>query len=268
VVTLLLPRLLAGGTLRRAGSVTERNVAALRSMYWFVLLSGCIEPLLYLFSIGVGVGELIGTVTLPGGRVVGYAEFVAPAMLAAAAMAGALNETTFNFFGKMRFMRLYDGMLATPVRPIEIALGELAWAMVRGTAYAVAFVAVMVAMDLTTIQRGLPALAASVLVGFTFGALGMAVSTVIRSWQDFDLIASAQFALLLFSGTFVPAAAYPAWFRWLVEVTPLYRAVDLIRALTLGPVTWLQLLDILYLLTVLAACLTAAAHRMEKLLCK
>ncbi|WP_438872269.1 ABC transporter permease [Paractinoplanes rishiriensis] len=266
---LLLPRLRpADGTLRRAGSVTERNVAALRSMYWFVLLSGCLEPLLYLFSIGVGVGALINTVTLPGGQVVGYAEFVAPAMLAAAAMAGALNETTFNFFGKMKFMRLYDGILATPVRPIEIALGELAWAMVRGTVYAVAFVAVMVAMDLTTVSRAAPALAASVLVGFTFGALGMAISTLIRSWQDFDLIASAQFALLLFSGTFVPATAYPTWFRWLIEATPLYRAVDLTRALTLGSAGWLQLLDVLYLLAVLAASLAVAAHRMEKLLCK
>ncbi|MET0425743.1 MAG: ABC transporter, partial [Actinoplanes sp.] len=147
MVTLVLPRLLSfEGTARRSASVTERNVATLRSAYWVVLVSGFLEPILYLFSIGVGVGGLIGDLTLPGGRVVGYAEFVAPAMLAAAAMTGALSETTFNFFGKMKFMRLYDGILATPVRPIEIALGELAWSMTRGLIYSAAFLLIMSAM--------------------------------------------------------------------------------------------------------------------------
>src|SRR3954469_23174936 len=235
MVTLVLPRLVSfEGTGRRAASVAERNVASLRSAYWVVMISGFLEPVLYLFSIGVGVGALIGDLPLPGGQVVGYAEFVAPAMLAASAMAGALSETTFNFFGKMKFMRLYEGILATPVRPIEIALGELAWAMVRGVIYSAAFLVIMVAMDLTTVRRSLAMFPATILIGFSFGALGMSVSTVIRSWQDFDLIASGQFALFLFSGTFVPATSYPAVLRWLVEVTPLYRAVDLTRGLSTG----------------------------------
>src|ERR1044072_2787892 len=139
MVSLVLPRLVSfEGTGRRAASVTERNINCLRSSYWIVMLSGFLEPVLYLFSIGVGVGALVGDLTLPDGRVVGYAEFVAPAMLASSAMSGALSETTFNFFGKMKFMKLYDGMLATPVRPMEIALGELAWAMVRRSLYAAA----------------------------------------------------------------------------------------------------------------------------------
>lgn len=269
MVTLALPRLLAaGGAARRAASVTERNVAALRTLYWLLMLSGLLEPLLYLFSIGFGVGGLIGDITLPGGRTVGYAEFVAPAMLASAAMSGTLSETTFNFFGKMKFMRLYDGILATPVRPIEIALGELAWAMVRGSLYSAAFLAIMVGMSLTTPARALAMVAAAVLTGFAFGAVGMTISTLMRSWQDFDLIFSAQFALFLFSGTFIPATAYPVWLRWIVEVTPLYRSVDLVRALSLGPVGWLQLLDAAYLLAMLIAGLLVAGRRMEKMLCR
>src|SRR3954449_9546321 len=197
------------GTGRRAASVTERNISCLRSMYWVVMISGFVEPVLYLFSIGIGVGGLIGDLRLPDGRLVGYAEFVAPAMLASAAMTGALSETTFNFFGKMKFMKLYDGMLATPVRPIEIALGELAWAMIRGNIYAAAFLVLMVAMNLTTPGLAVGAFGAAVLVGFAFGGIGMALSTFMRSWQDFDLMASAQFALFLFSGTFVPAQGYP-----------------------------------------------------------
>ncbi|WP_249997432.1 ABC transporter permease [Actinoplanes sp. M2I2] len=269
MVTLVMPRLISfEGTGRRAASVTERNIATLRSAYWVVMISGFLEPVLYLLSIGVGVGALIGDITLPGGEVVGYAEFVAPAMLAASAMTGALSETTFNFFGKMKFVRLYEGILATPVRPIEIALGELAWAMVRGVIYSAAFVVIMTLMGLTTWARAVVMLPATFLVGLAFGALGMAVSTIIRSWQDFDLIAGGQFALFLFSGTFVPPTAYPDVLRWLIEVTPLYRSVDLVRALSTGTLGWLQLVDVLYLLALLAAGLTIAGRRMAKQLCK
>jgi lipooligosaccharide transport system permease protein len=269
VVTLVMPRLLSfEGTGRRSASVTERNLATLRSAYWVVMVSGFLEPVLYLFSIGVGVGALIGDITLPGGEVVRYAAFVAPAMLAASAMTGALSETTFNFFGKMKFVRLYEGILATPVRPIEIALGELAWAMVRGVIYSAAFLVIMALMDLTTPLRALAMFPATILVGFAFGALGMAVSTLIRSWQDFDLIASGQFALFLFSGTFVPPTAYPVVLRWLIEVTPLYRSVDLIRALSTGTAGRTQVLDVAYLLALLAVGLTIAGRRMSRLLCK
>ncbi|BCB84268.1 transport permease protein [Phytohabitans suffuscus] len=233
-----------------------------------MLISGFFEPLLYLLSIGVGVGGLIGDLTLPNGQVVEYAAFVAPAMLAASAMSGALSETTFNFFGKMKFMRLYDGVLATPVRPFEIALGELAWAMVRGSLYSAAFLVVMYALDLTTGLRALAAFPVAVLVGFAFGALGMALSTFMRGWQDFDLVASAQFALFLFSGTFVPAEAYPPVLRWVVEVTPLYRAVELLRGISTGSLGASGWVDVAYLLGAMVIGLVIASRRMAKLLCK
>lgn len=269
MVSLVLPRLVSfEGAPRRSVSVAERNVAALKSAYWVVMISGFFEPLLYLLSIGIGVGSLVGDLTLPGGRVVSYAAFVAPAMLASSAMTGALAETTFNFFGKMKYMKLYDGVLATPVQPFEIALGELGWAMARGSLYSAAFLAVMVAMDLTSVPRALAAFPAAVLIGFAFGALGMTMSTFMRSWQDFDLMGSAQFTLFLFSGTFIPAQAYPAVLRWVVEVTPLYRSVDLVRGITTGGGGWLRLVDVLYLLAVTALGLAVASRRMGKLLYK
>ncbi len=270
MLALVLPRLVSfEGPVRRSASVAERNAAALRSAYWLVLISGFAEPVVYLMSIGVGVGGLIGDLTLPDGSVVGYAVFVAPAMLAAAAMSGALAETTFNFFGKMKYMRLYEGMLATPLRPFEIALGELAWAMARGSLYSAAFLVVMVALDLTSAGRALLAFPAAVLVGFAFGALGMALSTFMRSWQDFDLMGSVQFTLFLFSGTFVPAESYHPALRWLVEVTPLYRAVDLIRGISIGTDEVLGgLIDVGYLLLVTVVGLAIAGRRMTTLLCK
>jgi lipooligosaccharide transport system permease protein len=258
----------ADASAKRAGSVTYRNIAALKSAYWLVVLSGFFEPLLYLLSIGVGVGSLIDDITLPGGEVVSYAAFVAPSMLAASAMSGALSESTFNFFGKMKYIRLYDAVLATPVRPMEIAFGELLWAMARGALYSGAFLAVMVGMHLTTVGWAIAAFPASLLVGFSFGALGMALSTLMRSWQDFDLMGVVQFALFLFSGTFAPVSEYPPVLELIVGVTPLYHAVELIRGLTTGSAPASLLLNAGYLVVMAAVGLAVAGRRMGRLLLK
>lgn len=272
-MSLVLPRL-AGrldglcDTGRRSAAVTARNIGALRAgpMYWLVILSGFFEPLLYLLSIGVGVGALVGDLTLPGGRTITYAAFVAPAMLASSAMSGALSETTFNFFSKIKYMKLYDGVLATPVRPFEIALGELSWAMARGAIYSAGFLAVMVGMGLTSAGWALLAFPAALLVGFAFGGLGMALATFMRSWQDFDLMASVQYALFLFSGTFVPASSYPAVLRVLVELTPLYQSVELVRGITTGSVGWGALGNAAYLVAATAVGLAIAGRRVGRLL--
>jgi lipooligosaccharide transport system permease protein len=270
MVTLLLPRLAARAErrLQRAGAVAGRNLAAARhSSYWWVLFSGFFEPLLYLLSIGVGVGALVGDLRMADGRVVSYAAFVAPAMLAASAMNGALSETTFNFFGKMKWMRLYDAVLATPVAPFEVALGELMWALVRGSLYSVAFLAIMTGMGLTGVGPAIAAYPATLLVSFAFGGLGMALSTYVRSWQDFDYVTVVQFAMFLFSGTFAPAHEYGPAMRVAVEITPLYHGVELLRGLTTGVLGWGMLGHVAYLVGLAAIGLAVAGRRTAKLLC-
>lgn len=254
----------------RVGAVVNRNVGALRSgpSYWLVLVSGFFEPVLYLLSIGVGVGALVGDLALPGGRVVDYAVFVAPAMLAVSAMSGALSETTFNFFFKMKYAKTFDAILATPVRPFEIALGELAWAMVRSCVYTGAFLVVMVALGLTSVGWALAAFPATLLVGLAFGGVGMAVSTLMRGWQDFDLLTTGQFALFLFSGTFSPVQDYPLVVEILVGLTPLYHAVELVRGLALGELGWGLLGNAAYLLVMTVAGLAFSARRIQRTLCQ
>src|SRR5690625_1225251 len=154
MVTMMLTRAIAGDPLspRRAMAVTGRNITALRAggTYWWLVLSGLAEPLLYLFAIGWGVGALVGDMPLPDGRTVPYLTFLAPALLAASAMNGAIAESTMNCFGKMKFAKLYDSVLNTPVTPVEIAFGELGWAMLRGSIYSAAFVVLMTLMGVTT----------------------------------------------------------------------------------------------------------------------
>ncbi|OPG13395.1 ABC transporter permease [Microbispora sp. GKU 823] len=264
VTTLVASRLSPG----RVGAVIGRNVGALRSgpSYWIVLVSGFFEPLLYLLSIGVGVGALVGALTVDG-RTMSYASFVAPAMLAVSAMSGALAETTFNFFFKLKYMKTFEAVLATPVRPIEIAVGELVWSIVRGSLYTAIFLVVMVAMGLVEPGWALAAFPATVLVGLAFGGLGMAVSTLMRGWQDFDLMGTGQFALFLFSGTFSPVRDYPAGVEVLIQLTPLYHAVELVRGLCMGVLGWGLLGHAAYLVVLAGAGIWFASRRLTRVLC-
>jgi lipooligosaccharide transport system permease protein len=256
-------------SVRRSTAVTQRNVTALKSAYWLLVASGFFEPLLYLSSIGYGVGKLISQVPLGGGVTVSYPMFVAPAMLASSAMTGALAESGFNFFAKMKFSKLYDAVLATPVRAMEIAFGELLWAMARSSIYCAAFVAIMVGMHLTTIGWAVLAFFATLLIGFSFGSVGMALSTYMRSWQDFDLFGTVQVALFLFSATFTPLTVYhQAWLRVVIQLSPLYQSVALVRGLTLGRLQPEMYINLAYLIAMAAFGLWLASRRMNRQLLK
>jgi lipooligosaccharide transport system permease protein len=242
----------------------ERNVTALRT-FWPTLLSGFAEPVLYLFSLGVGIGALVGPVRTGAGDV-GYAAFVAPALLAASAMNGAVFDTTGNVFFKLRYARLYDVVLATPLGPRDVAVGEVAWAMLRGSCYSAAFLAVMAAAGLVRSWTALLMLPAAVLVGLAFGGAGLAAATFMRSWQDFDLVQLAVLPMFLFSATFYPVTAYPDALGWVVRATPLYHGVALVRGLALGPAGPGLLLHVGYLVVLGLIGAAVAARRLERML--
>jgi lipooligosaccharide transport system permease protein len=266
MLTPVLTRLsVLGGVYRRSWSVAERNVAAVRS-YWVFFLTGFLEPLLYLLSIGFGLGARIGDMPIGGGVTVPYATFVAPAMLAASIMGGSLAETTIAFYDKWKDMRLYDVVVSTPVRPVEVALGELAWTVARGAVYATGFLLITVAMRITEPTGALLALPASLLVAVMFGGLGLLLTTFFRSFADLYIVNTVQFALFLFAGTFVPVSAYPAFLGWIVRATPLYHAVALVRGLATGHLTAGLLVNLAYVVAVAAVALWFAGRRMNRLL--
>jgi len=232
---------------------------------WKLFLSGFFEPFFYLLSIGIGVGALIATFEF-NGRVIPYAEFVAPGMLAASAMNGALMDSTFNVFFKLKYIKLYDQMLVTPLTTADVARGEIAWGQLRGASYSAMFLVVMAAMGLTHTWWAVLALPAALLIGFAFSAVCMALTTYMKSWQDFDKITLLQLPLFLFSATFFPITAFPEPVRWVVELTPLYRGVVLCRELTTGALSWASAVSVVYLLAMGAAGTALAARRLGRLL--
>jgi lipooligosaccharide transport system permease protein len=251
----------------RAAHIVERN-AILQRRGWPVIVSGFVEPLLYLLAIGFGVGALVGTTVVVSGHALRYAVFVAPAMMASAATNGAIYETSFNFFYKLKYIKLYDAVLATPLGVADIALGEIAWALLRGTLYAFGFIVVMAALGLAISPWTLLALPAAMLIGFSFAAAGTAASTFVRTWQDFNLVLTVLIPMFLFSATFYPIAAYPGPLQVLVQLTPLYHGVDLLRSLTTGIIGPSILFDVVYLVILGALALVIAATRLERLLLK
>ena len=250
---------------RRSLRLVERNLFVYKHG-WLVLLSGFFEPLFYLLSIGFGLGALIGTVPGPGGEPIPYQLFVAPALLASSAMNAAIMESTFNFFFKLNYNKTFTSILSTPLSPGDVATGELTWALIRGGLYAVGFMGVMVVLGLVVSPWVIFAVPAALLVGFAFGAVGMAATSFMKTWQDFDLVQLVILPLFLFSATFYPLETYPEALQVIVQLTPLYQGVDLIRSLTVGAISPILLFHIAYLLVMGFAGLYVVSRRLDKLL--
>jgi lipooligosaccharide transport system permease protein len=252
---------------RRAPRLIERNLYVYRRT-WIILFSGFFEPLFYLLGIGYGVGSLVGTITLPGGQHVTYALFVAPALMASSAMNGGIYESMFNMFFKLKHARLYDAILTTPIGVMDVAFGEILWAVFRGSLYSVGFIVVMVALHLVSSWWAVLALPAATTISFAFAAVGTATSSFMRKWQDFDIAMLVLIPLFLFSATFYPITVYPPAIRAIVELSPLYHGVVLIRALTTGAVSVSLLPHLAYLLAMGLAGLLVASRRLGILLLK
>lgn len=247
--------------------LVERNALTFRRQ-WVAFVTGFVEPVLYLYSLGIGLGALVGTVRTDGGSDVPYAVFVAPAMLATAAMNGAMLDATFNFFFKLRYAKTYDSVLASPMGPRDIAMGEVAWSLVRGGIYSTVFVVIAWAAGLIRSPWALLAVPAAVAIALCFSAVGMYFTTFMRSWVDFDYAALSMQVLFLFSATFFPLAAYPGWAQTLVEATPLYHGVALERALLVGEVGAGLWWHVAYLFALGAVGAFGTARRLDRLLLK
>ena len=153
-------------------SVMRRGLLATKSTNYWVVLSGFFEPVFYLLSMGIGLGALVGTVATSTGAQVSYAAYIAPALLAVSAMNGAVYDSTWNVFFKMQYAKLYEGMLTTSLGPLDVALGEISLALLRGAIYAGGFMIVMQVLGLNLAWTALLALPAVMLIAFGFASLG------------------------------------------------------------------------------------------------
>jgi lipooligosaccharide transport system permease protein len=248
---------------RRPQRMIERSLMVNRHT-WLLIVSGFFEPVFYLLSIRVGFGHLVGDVAYAG-RSIPYAEFVAPALMAASAMNGAVYETTMNVFHKLKHDKLYDTVLATPMMPADVALGEIGWAVMRGVLYSAAFLLTMWALGMTGSPWMVLAVPTCVLISTAFGALGMALTTFMRSWADFEYVAAVTLPLFLFSATFYPLSSYGSW-AWVVQLSPLYHGVAIVRDLNLGRFEPAMLAHVAVLAAIAITGIVVASKRIARML--
>lgn len=249
---------------RRSLHIFERNFMVYRTQ-WLMLVSGFFEPLFYLLSIGIGLNHLVGTLTV-NGRVISYSTFVAPGMLATSAMNGAVIDTIFNTFFRLKISHAYDAILSTPLDVTDVALGEVWWALARATVYAASFIVCMTLLGDAGSAWVVLCWPAAILTSLTFSCLGLAGCTYIRSWQDFDLIALIQLPLFLFSATFFPISLYPHWLGAIVSCSPLYQSAALMRGLALGQFDLIMIFRAGYLLALAGVGLMIGARRFRRIL--
>jgi lipooligosaccharide transport system permease protein len=259
-------RILPPGMYSRRGHIVLERAFRVYRRSWMVIFSGFFEPLFYLFALGTGLHRLVGTVVGPGGHVISYTAFIAPALLASSAMNGAIFDSTINVFFKLKYAKLYDSMLATSLGPVDVAIGEISWALIRGGLYSIGFLLVMVAMGLTASWWAALLLPAALLIALGFAALGMAVTSFMKSIQDLDLVEVAILPLFLFSGTFYSLSVYPPWLRIVVECLPLQHGIALLRALNAGALSWSLVGHAAYFVAMACVGLVVTARRLEKLL--
>lgn len=232
----------------RARNVMERSAFVARRG-WLVFLTGFLEPLFYLLSLGLGLGQLVPPIPLGDGRTVSYAVFMAPAMLASSAMNAAVFEACINLFFKLKWQHTFTAMLATPIDVADVALGEIGWTTFRSALYSAAFLVLMAIGGLLTGWTGLLALPAALLLGLCFAAVGLMAASFMKTIAHMDLALVVVMPMFLFSGTFYPVSSYPVWLQWLVAVfSPLYHGVQLTRGAALGTLGWAHVGHVAYLL--------------------
>lgn len=250
-----------GGNIR---AIIERGLRVTMTNNYLVILSGFFEPVFYLFSMGIGLGAIVGNIDVDGNSIP-YGAYIAPALLAVSAMNGAIYDSTWNVFFKLNFGKLYETMLLTSLGPLDVAVGEITLALLRGGIYAFGFLTVMQVMGLTMSPLAFLAIPAVLLIAAGFASIGMAFTSYMKTFQQMDWLPMFMLPMFMFSATFFPISVYPAPIQLMVECFPLWHGVEMIRQLTTGVVTPMFAVHVLYYVVLLAVGVVIVSRRLKSL---
>jgi lipooligosaccharide transport system permease protein len=222
------------GTVGTARVVVEHNALVYRRTWQGSIFVSFISPILFLASIGVGLGSLVSR----SGHTVGgvsYLAFLAPGLLVATAMQTASAETMYPIMARIQWMKTYDAMLATPVGVGSILAGEIGWFAIRLSIVSLSFFVVMLVFHAVPSVLGILAPLAAVVTGLAFAIPILAFTATQRKDLAFSVI--QRFVILplfLLGGTFFPIQKLPLFLQWVAWATPLSHGVAMARDFTIG----------------------------------
>jgi len=246
--------------------VLEHRALQYRRTFRASIFGSFVTPALFLTAMGVGLGAYVnqGATAALGGA--SYLQFLAPGLLAASLMQTASFESMFPILGGLQWNRIFHAMYATPIRPRDIAFGNIAWIVLRLTLVGTVFAAVIVAFGAATSPLIVLAVPAAVLTGMAFSTPIIAFSATQRRPDTFSSIFRFGITpLFLFSGTFFPISNLPPIIQPIAWLSPLWHGVDLCRALMLGTIgadPLLALIHVAVLSTIAVVGARVAVHTM------
>ena len=252
---------------RGAFRVWQRNMTIFRKYWKTLLLPNFFEPLLYLAALGLGLGTFIQRGGIEGQS---YVQFIAPGLLASNAMFAASFESTFNTYVKLKIQRTYDAIVTTPVNAEDVVAGEYLWAGTRAALYGTGFLVVLTVLGLVF---GAPLITSwwafsippvLLMIGIMFSVTGTLFTSLIDRIDLFSYYFTLVVTpLFLFSGIFFPIEDFPAPVPQVAWFTPLYHAVNVCRALAVGP-TPAVLVDVAWILIFTSALALLPIHLMRR----
>lgn len=252
------------------GAVFQRGMSAIRNNRGLIFFSGFLEPVLFLTSFGLGVSPMISGVEadqagIGGQDTISYAAFIAPALLAVSAMNGAVFDSTWNVFFKLKITKLYQTMMSTSLGPVDVAVGEILLALFRGGIYAFGFLGVLMVTGLVEPLSALLMWFAAVFIACGFACVGMAVTSFMTRFQQMDWMMMVLIPMFLFSATLFPISVYPIGVQWVIQALPLWHGVELMRDIAFWDFGVMTLVHIGYYLVMIAVGGTIASYRMKAL---
>jgi lipooligosaccharide transport system permease protein len=248
---------------RGALFVTEARLRNMLKWVWLIIAIAIANPVLYLVSIGLGLGSFIdqnaGSAGVDG---VSYLTFLAPALLATAAIQGALDESVYPTLEGFKWNKIFFSMNATPLSGNHIAMGVFFNSLIRTVFTAVLYWLVMLAFGVLESPRAWLAIFTAVMAGAAFGAFMQALAGLMENENLFFTLVERFIImpLFLFSGTFYPLSSMPVFLQWIGWISPLWHATELGRWLTYGSEISTQMLFVhfIFLNSILVAGIIAS----------
>lgn len=211
-------------------NILQRHMTVFRRTWWSNVMYNCIEPLLYLSSMGFGIGAFIGE--MDG---LSYIRFVATGMVASSAMFAATFECTYGSFVRLYYQKTFHAMLAGPAGVRDVVLGEALYGTVKTVCFGTAILLVIVLLGQVRSLWAFLIPVFLILPGLGFSFLALAFTGYITNMDYFNYyITLFVTPLYLFSGIFFPVSSMPVWLQWVDWLNPLYHTVEVCRALALG----------------------------------
>lgn len=202
------------------------------------LWANLIQPLLYLFVLGTGLGA---NSVLGRGH---YLQYIFPGVLGLALLFSAVFAAMLIVFDRQ--IGFLKAVLVAPVPRSAIAVGKILSGAIQALIPALVLLAFtpLLGIHLGALQW-LALIGAMLAAAVTFSSIGVATAAWFKSTTVFPVISNAVLLPLFFlSGALFPLAGTPHWIQTLAYFDPVAYAVDLMRGAILGrwyfPV-WLSL---------------------------